>query len=66
MALLPRRNPKNDPRITELNWYDRYGNYPERITKDREGRPFVIGDHCWNLKNPDRPEYIEHLIHQSP
>lgn len=33
----------------EVDWYRRFGNYPaERIRLDGHGRPYVIGDECWN------------------
>ena len=61
--LLPLRNPKNEPRITELNWYFRYGKYKERISKDRKTEgTYVVGDFAWNKLHPDKQEYIEPYI----
>jgi hypothetical protein len=42
----------------EIEWYKQHGNYPQRITKDKFNRPYVIGDWSWN--NNGRPsEWIE-------
>lgn len=46
----------------EIDWYRRYGKYPERITGDSHGAQYVIGDQSWNQRNPHRPEAIEHLM----
>lgn len=66
MALLPKRNPKKNPRIDELNWYDRYGKYPnERIVLDSSYTPYLICDSQWNKENPDKPEYFEDKVKYS-
>jgi len=62
MSLLPKKNPRNEPRITELNWYARYGKYPDRIAHTSIGKEYMEGDWSWNRRNPDKIEYVERLI----
>lgn len=55
-----------DPRLDELVWYRKFGAYPSRITRDRSGNEYVIGDWSWN-GNPRNPrEYVEHLMRWEP
>lgn len=39
----------------EVEWYRRHGKYPrERIVRNSEGEPYVIGDWSWN-RQANRP-----------
>ena len=46
-------------RESELDWYKKHGKYKERITKDANNNPYVIGDFSWNAGNKDRIEFVE-------
>ena len=49
-----------DVRQVELDWYGENGCYPDtRITKDSDGREYVIGDDSWNRK-PANKHFQEH------
>lgn len=50
----------------EVEWYRRNGKYlRERIVRDSDGHPYVIGDWSWN-RNPNNPyETIEPQMRQS-
>ena len=48
-----------NPRIAELEWYRKFGRYPERIRKDSLGLDYMIGDYAWHRKHPDRQEFVE-------
>lgn len=44
----------------EVIWYRKYGEYPNwRITRDRDGILYVIGDSSWNAMHKDCHEVIE-------
>jgi hypothetical protein len=48
--------------LCEVRWYREHGRYTqERITRDRGGVEYVIGDWSWNRQG--RPaEWIEHAL----
>jgi uncharacterized protein YjhX (UPF0386 family) len=46
----------------EVEWYQKFGRYQQRIILDRDGQPYVIGDLGWNKLRPARIEYIEGLM----
>jgi len=39
-----------DIQSIQVRWYRKYGRFPERITKDINGKEYVIGDWSWNRK----------------
>lgn len=41
---------KSDIQSWDVRWYKKHGRFPRRITKDRNGKEFVIGDWSWNRK----------------
>lgn len=43
----------------EVEWYQRYGKWPDRIHLSSHGVRFVIGDWSWNRSHPTRREIIE-------
>lgn len=44
-------------REQELTWYRHFGRFPsQRIVKDVNGEPYVIGDRSWNT--PFRPHEV--------
>ena len=32
----------------EVEWYEKHGKFPSRITRDSQGVRYVIGDFTWN------------------
>jgi len=46
----------------EIRWYRQFGKYPERITKDRSGQQYMVGDWSWNRNYPEKAETVEPLL----
>ena len=42
-----------------VQWYLVHGRYTDRITTDKNGITYVIGDWAWNYQHSDHQEYIE-------
>lgn len=36
----------------EVEWYNKHGKFPSRITRDSQGVRYVIGDFMWNKNRP--------------
>jgi len=52
----------DDQQEAEVSWYLKNGAYPERMRLDSGGFKYVIGDYSWNLKHPNKREYVEGLM----
>ncbi len=46
----------------EVQWYEKHGQYPERIRKDYLGHRYVQSDHTWNHYHSNKIERVGHAI----